>query len=326
MLARLRTPLFSALVALLAACRSDAPPPPDTAGAASASPAVRSAAPDAPLPGPEHLTADATDDDIVGHLARAERLAAATTELVTLFPDLDRARAYRIQMHRLDERLGGDRLAGWKIGYSRQDDPRTPLDPVFGHVLASQIYESGAVLPASLFVGGTPLVEAEVAVWLASDLPGPAVTREDVVAAVDHIGASIELVSPRAAAPPGASTTRAHDIADDVFHAGAVLSDRRFGVPEINLATERAQVQVNGEVEVEGRTATIMGRDPIEAVVWLANELPKYGQQLRAGQVVLTGTVVNPPPIAAGDTARVEFTTLGAVELTLGGAQTPRAP
>ena len=34
-----------------------------------------------------------------------------------------------------------------------------------------------------------------------------------------------------------------------------------------------------------------MGRDPIQGVVWLANELLKYGYQLNAGDFVITGSV-----------------------------------
>ena len=45
------------------------------------------------------------------------------------------------------------------------------------------------------------------------------------------------------------------------------------------------------------------------------NELLKYGYQLRAGEFVITGNLVTPPVIEPGDSAKIEFTTLGAVEL-----------
>ena len=61
-----------------------------------------------------------------------------------------------------------------------------------------------------------------------------------------------------------------------------------------------------------------MGRDPIEGVVWLANELLKYGYQLRAGEFVITGNLVTPPVIGLGDSAKIDFTTLGALELMVG--------
>jgi 2-keto-4-pentenoate hydratase len=56
-----------------------------------------------------------------------------------------------------------------------------------------------------------------------------------------------------------------------------------------------------------------MAKDPVEAVVWLANELPKHGLYLRANDFVVSGTVVGPPPARAGDKVKVSFTTLGSV-------------
>ena len=61
----------------------------------------------------------------------------------------------------------------------------------------------------------------------------------------------------------------------------------------------------------------IMGRDPIEGLVWAANELPKYSMHLEAGQFIVSGTVCPPLPVSAGDRASVAFTAMGSLNATL---------
>jgi 2-keto-4-pentenoate hydratase len=54
--------------------------------------------------------------------------------------------------------------------------------------------------------------------------------------------------------------------------------------------------------------------DPRVALAWIANELSTYGEGLRAGDVVITGTCVTPVPVAAGDSFKADFGELGALE------------
>jgi 2-keto-4-pentenoate hydratase len=56
-----------------------------------------------------------------------------------------------------------------------------------------------------------------------------------------------------------------------------------------------------------------MGEDPLAALVWAANELPKYGMHLEAGDFVVSGTVCVPLRVGAGDTASIHFTSLGSL-------------
>ena len=263
----------------------------------------------------EPLTPDATDEVLLEHLLAIERQGVVSAELVRHFPDLDRERAYRLQRMRLERKEATDARVGWKIGWSRQTDPRVSIDPVFGHILMSNVYQPGQPVPTDGFVNGQALVEAEVAVWLNQDLPGPAVTRDDVMGAIQEVGGVIELLNPRVGADGEATYTHDHGIADNVFHIGVMFGDQRAPAGEIDWAGERVSLEVNGEARAEGRMSYVMGRDPAQGVVWIANELLKYGYQLRAGDVVITGTVVEPPPIGAGDAARLTYSTLGTVEL-----------
>ena len=297
-----------ALLALIAACSGS----PEPAEAPPAEAAVRAAV-------IEPLSPDSTDEEILEHMLAVEQQGVVSVELSRHFPSLDRDRAYAIQRMRLERKMPTDPRVGWKIGWSRQTDPRVGIDPVFGHILTSNVLVPGEPVPTGRFVDGRALVEAEVAVWLSQDLPGPTVTRDDVLGAVEEVGGVIELLNPRVGPDGDGPNTHDHGIVDNVFHIAVLFGNTRVSADEVDWADERVTVEVNGEATGEGRTSYVMGRDPIAGVVWLANELLAYGYHVEAGDVVITGTVVTPPPVGPGDSARLVFSTLGTVDLMVAG-------
>ena len=59
-------------------------------------------------------------------------------------------------------------------------------------------------------------------------------------------------------------------------------------------------LSINGEVRSSGNGAACLG-DPLEALRWLAVQCHRFGDPLRAGQVVLSGALGPFVPFAAGD-------------------------
>ena len=53
--------------------------------------------------------------------------------------------------------------------------------------------------------------------------------------------------------------------------------------------------------------------DPRIALTWLANELSELGIELKAGQVVTTGTCLTPLPVGPGDEVSGDFDIVGNV-------------
>ena len=256
---------------------------------------------------------EASDADIMAYLHEAEMSQTTTDALPTHFPDMTRERAYAIQRLRLEHREQSSRRVGWKIGWSRVPSPDEldALDPVVGHVMEDRVFAESEPLSTRYFVDGSSGAEAEVVFYLNKDLPGPESVARTSADAVEAVGAAMEFVSGRLAQPH----SREHAVADNVYGAGVVLGSERFALGEVDLKAEIGKVEVNGEIQAEGPATSIMGKDPFEALVWIANELPKRGWHLRAGDFVVTGTVCAPPPVTAGDHARVSFTTLGSVEV-----------
>ena len=156
------------------------------------------------------------------------------------------------------------------------------------------------------------------------DLPGPTVTREDVIDATAEVAGAIEVIEPRVAAHGSDAldwpNRHNHGIIDNVWHIGVLFGPTRVGLDDIDLAAETVTVTVNDDPALEGRFAWTMGRDPIEGVAWLANELLKYGHQLRAGDFVITGSVVYRPSMLPGDTAVLEYSSLGTMQITYASA------
>jgi len=159
-------------------------------------------------------------------------------------------------------------------------------------------------------------VECEIAVRLGRDLPGDQakLTLAGVAAAIDCYLPAIEIVDDRYAHWPslGAPTL----VADDFFAAGCVLGKpvARAAMPDLLQVAGRAVI--NGVEAGQGRAADVLGH-PHQALCWLANHLKDSGEALRAGEIVLTGSLVQTAWLSSGDRAEMELTGLGAVAVSL---------
>ena len=67
---------------------------------------------------------------------------------------------------------------------------------------------------------------------------------------------------------------------------------------------EEGQVKINGELRAEGEAKIMMEGAPLDAVLALANRLPKHGRHLRAGDVVIIGSMLESPTAGAGGRRR----------------------
>ncbi len=160
-----------------------------------------------------------------------------------------------------------------------------------------------------------PGVECEIAVRLDKALPaGDApYDREAVAAAVEACMAAIEIVDDRY------EDFRALDtptlIADDFFSAGAVLGPAVAAWRGVDLAAAGGTMAINGAAVGAGTGADVMGH-PFEALTWLANHTAASGRPLAAGDVVLTGSVVETKWVEPGDTVLVAIEGLGEASVT----------
>jgi 2-keto-4-pentenoate hydratase len=205
-------------------------------------------------------------------------------------------------------------LAGYKIGCTSavmQEYLDIP-HPCGGSVFARGVHDSGASLRAKDFVRVG--VECEIAVRLASDLAPSAApfTADTVAQAIEAYLPAIEIVDDRYAdwQTIGAPTL----VADDFFAAGCVLGEpvARPKAPDLLDVIGRAVIN---DVEVSSGTGADVLGHPHNALAWLANHLAADGNGLRAGQIVLTGSLVKTVWLNAGDRVTMDLSGLGRVKV-----------
>ena len=224
-----------------------------------------------------------------------------------------RAEGYAIQAE--IAQLSGQRVVGWKIAAtSKAGQQHIQVDgPIAGCLLAARARESGARI--ALAGNNMKVAEAEFAFRLGSDLPRRASRYgvDEVLAAVATLHPAIEVPDSRYA-----DFTRvgaAQLIADVACACWFVIGpEARADWRVRDLVQHSVSAYRNGALAGQGSGANVLG-DPRVALAWIANELCTYGEGLRAGEVVITGTCLTPVPVSAGDSVKMDFGEFGALEV-----------
>src|SRR5208282_3606601 len=103
-------------------------------------------------------------------------------------------------------------------------------------------------------------------------------------------------------------------IADNASSGLFVLGSERVDPRRVDLVTCGMVVEKNGEILSTGAGAAALG-SPLVCVAWLANALGRYGTSLRAGEVILSGSLVPLEPVKAGDEMKVRVGGIGSASV-----------
>jgi 2-keto-4-pentenoate hydratase len=243
------------------------------------------------------------------------RARLSRTPLEPLHPTLrpiDEGAAYLVQeaVHRRLEPMLGPRI-GYKIACT------TPVmqaylgigSPCAAGIFRDGLHRSGVVLRRGDYrrIG----VECEIAVRLADDLAGPVAPAE----AASAVGAwipAVEIVDDRYADWRNTDTPTL--IADDFFAAGAVLGEAVADPGD--AAALVGSTTINGDEVGRGEGSDVLGH-PLNALAWLAASLAQRGRWLRAGEVILLGSLVETKWLDPGDRASIEVAGLGRVDVAV---------
>jgi 2-keto-4-pentenoate hydratase len=182
--------------------------------------------------------------------------------------------------------------------------------PIAGVVLASRVHESGASVRRGHF--GRLGLEFEIAVRIKSGVPVTAEpwTADSLAPHIDGVCAAIELVDDRSADYTSLDVRSL--VADNSWNAGIVLSDFSAEWPDLPGAQGRATK--DGTSIGEGFGRDILGH-PFNSAAWLATQLNSRGRSLKAGEIVMTGSVMKTVfPEEAAD-YRFELADIGVVEV-----------
>jgi 2-keto-4-pentenoate hydratase len=185
--------------------------------------------------------------------------------------------------------------------------------PIAGVVLAQRLHRSGVTVRRSDF--GRLGLEFEIAVRIKSDIPatGLPLSAAAIEPHIEGVCAAIELVDDRNA--DYATLDVLSLVADNSWNGGIVLSEFATTWPDLANVLGRA---TKDRVAIgEGYGRDILGH-PFNSVAWLAAQLASRGAGLKAGQVVMTGSVMKTVFPAEDANYRFDLAPIGFVEVQLG--------
>lgn len=154
-------------------------------------------------------------------------------------------------------------------------------------------------------------MEPEISIVLKEDLKGPAVTKEDVMAKIDYVCSSLEILDSRY---ENYQFTLSDVIADNTSARGAVISQHSYAAHQVDLPNERVTLTINGKTVAEGSGAAVLDH-PAEAIAFLANELAKKGEWVKAGQAIMTGGMTQAVAVKPGDVIEAIYDTLAPIKI-----------
>jgi 2-oxo-hept-3-ene-1,7-dioate hydratase len=250
-------------------------------------------------------------------LDQAERSRTQVGLLSLQYPAITMDDAYAIQAAWVAHKIASGRKAkGWKIGLtSKAMQSALNIDiPDSGVLLDNMFFADGSFIPDNRFI--QPRIEAEIAFIMKAPLSGGSnTTVADVLAATEWVAPSLEILDTRILRvdPATKKTRNVFDtISDNAANAGIVLGTQRHKPDAFDLRWVGVIVKRDGDVEETGLGAGVLN-DPILGIAWLANRLTQYGQSIRAGDVVLSGSFIRPVETRRGCLIEADFGSFGHV-------------
>ena len=226
----------------------------------------------------------------------------------------DEEAAYAIQREAIDA-YGAERV-GYKIGATNpQAQAMLGTDhPFRAPLFGPDCFSQGATIAEPGY--GVIGLEPEFALRLSMDLPVRAepYTRDEIEAAVAAVHPAFEVIGLRL---PSELFKKAIVVTTDFganvgFVAGEGITDWKAH----DLASIPVHASVDGEEVASGSGANVLGH-PLNALLWLANDLTSSDRALQAGDWISTGTCAGVVKIKPGQSAVASFGPIGEVNLSI---------
>jgi len=244
------------------------------------------------------------------HMWNARRARAKFVNLPKELHPASIAEAYQAQevYHRLAEPVYGP-VSGVKVAVATKvmQELMGITHPCGGAIFSKTIHTSPARIAKSDFINLR--IESEIALKLGADMPAAKApwTAESVVPFVAGAMPAYELIEDRNAVYT--ETNAVSMIVENCWNGGVVIGAPRPVKPEEIIGVTGRQT-LNGKPIGEGKS-----EDPFATLAWLANLLAERKRDLKAGMVVITGSLIPTFSISPGD--RCVFTVDGLGECVL---------
>lgn len=155
------------------------------------------------------------------------------------------------------------------------------------------------------------MAEPEIAVHVVRDLPAGA-GREAAAGAIGALGPALEVADVEF--PPDDPR---EILASNIYHRAVALGPAREAGAGGNVTGLSPRILLEGrEVGRTDEPEELTG-ELVALVAYVADLLGAFGEELRAGDLLIAGSVLPPLDVAGGSELRFELGRLGAVELTI---------
>lgn len=247
--------------------------------------------------------------EIANQLYRCAQKREVIPPLTQTYPDISIDEAYEISKALLALKIqDGEQVIGKKIGLTSKvvQDMLGVHQPDFGFLTSSMIYPSNSEIffDERLIQAKS---EGEIAFILKHDLQGPGVTPTNVLAATESVAACFEIVDSRI---EDWKITIQDTVADNASCGIFVMSDERVNPKFVDFENCKMVIKNKGEVVAEGKGSAALG-SPLNCVAWLANALGEYDVSLKAGDIILSGSLAAMIPCQHDDEMTMEISGVG---------------
>lgn len=201
--------------------------------------------------------------------------------------------------HFLEQQLG--KPVGYKAGLTNPAVQKrfNHNSPVWGVLYAPMLLKSGATVDATF--GARPLFEADLLVRVSDAGVNKARTPAEVLKHIDQVIPFIELPDLMVEAP-----SKLNGAAINAINVGA-----RLGVLGMPIAVQRTQafsdalrdftaIVKGGDAELDRGKGSDVMEHPLNAVVWLAQDMAREGRAMKKGDLISLGSFSKLLPPKAG--------------------------
>jgi len=255
------------------------------------------------------------EDKIVQAANRLREAEASNTfcdPIRDLLGTTDILAAYQVQEYNATLRKKtGARVMGSKIGLTAPvvQNQLGVDQPDFGLLWDNCQIENGGSISVSKLM--QPKAEAEVAFVLAKDLTQKELNEKDIIDAVDYAVASIEVVGSRI---KNWDIKITDTIADNASASHWIIGDQKAKLEDLDLVNCKMKMYNKSALVSEGVGANCLG-SPINAALWLAKQMVKMNNPLKAGDILLTGALGPMVNIKQGDSFTAVIEGLGSISI-----------
>lgn len=250
--------------------------------------------------------------DIAAELEAAHTSKKAYPLLSQKYPTLKRPTAYAIQRLYVRERIGQEKIAGYKAALT-SDGARKKLQadrPATGVLFGSGWKDSGVTIDRSEMT--LPLIETELGYVVKKPILDKLKSVSDVRSHLYGVVPAVEIPD---LGYPSMDQVKLEDfVATNSASAQFVLGDP-VGLKYLDTNQAKARLTRDGKVVNNGNGSDAMGNQ-WEALFWLINHIIDQGYTIGEGQVLLTGALGEVLPCEPGKYI-ADFGNIGQVSFTI---------